>query len=175
MFGVAAAVVALAVWFVLRAPEYVAAEYRPDGRFRNYRRALGEMGIDGSELGSRWLAAADEAVAAEAERSGSLTGLPLEETVIFDPAEPEAAVYRFSIPRRREVVVSLETDVAPPRFFADLYRLSANGTAAPLKVATLDHEEGVLRIRTRRAGTYLFRVQPEIARGGRVRVQIDHH
>lgn len=172
IIGAAAMVSALTIWFVLRAPEYVAAEYRPDGSFQHYRRALGELGGTESDLGSRWLAAADEAVAATVG-GGDTAGLPLAETVIFDPADPEAVVYRFSVPQRREVQVSLETDVDPPLFFADIYRLSANGTSSPLKVASLDRERNVVRIRTRRAGTYLFRLQPEVGRGGRVRVLIE--
>lgn len=174
IFVLGAATAALAAWFFMRAPERVPAEYQPSGSFGHYRRALLDISAAHSELGARWLAAGDEVFEGAVDESSTpAAALPLSETVIFDPAEPEAAAYRFNVPRRRELVVSVEPDVNPPLFFADLYRLSPNGNGPPQKVASLDPQEGVLRIRTRRAGTYLFRLQPEIARGGRVRVHID--
>ncbi|TVQ39869.1 MAG: hypothetical protein EA384_04680 [Spirochaetaceae bacterium] len=157
----------------VRAPERVNLEYRPDDAFSRYRYALHDVGIDESDIGARWLAVGEQVLEhSEARRADGALVLPLRETIVFDPAEPQAATFRFSVARRREVTIGVDTQVRPPRLFADLYRLPADASKPAVKVASLDPRSGELRFRTRRDGWYLFRLQPELARGGRVTVSI---
>ena len=158
---------------LLRAPERVDLEYRPDDAFSRYRHALHDVGISESDLGARWLVAGEHVLEhSEARAANGAPVLPLRETIVFDPAEPQAATFRFPVARRREVTIRVDTQAGPPRLFADLYRLPADTGDPAVKVASLNPRSAELRFRTRRDGWYLFRLQPELARGGRVTVSI---
>ena len=150
------------------APERVDQAYAPSRAFSRYRHALIDLGVDRAELGSLWLEAAETALH-QPER----VDLPLSYTLIFDPAEPEAAAFEFTVRRGQKVVIRVQPDIRPPLLFADLYRLHAERDDPPQKVASLDRQNGRLEFRARREAAYLFRLQPEIARGGRVRVEIE--
>ena len=145
------------------APERVSENHRPRRTYSAYRHALSDMEIDRAQLGRHWINAAQRAVEA-----AELVALPFTDTLVFDPAEPEAVAVRFRTERGRTVSIDLSPDPRPPLFFVDVYRLIEDG--GRVKIATADREG--IEFRARRPATYLLRVQPELGRGGRIVVHV---
>lgn len=150
------------------APERVNESHRPQRTFSAYRHALSDMEIDRADLGRRWLDAADRAVA-----GAEIVTLPHTDTLVFDPAEPEAVAVRFRTLRGRTVSVQLVPDPRPPIFFVDIYRVIDDG--GRVKVATVVSNGDGAVFRARRSAAYVLRVQPELGRGGRIAIQVEQN
>lgn len=150
------------------APERVDEAHRPRRTYSAYRHALSDMEIDRSDRGRRWLDAAERAVTI-----ADTVSLPFADTLVFDPAEPDAVAIRFRTERGRTVSIALGPDPRPPIFFVDLYRMIEDG--GRVKIATIDPDGHDTVFRSRRSATYVLRVQPELGRGGRIVVQVEQN
>ena len=150
------------------APERVDEPYRSARTFTRYRHALTDLGVHQTPLGRAWILAGNQAMSVE-----SVLELPFVDTLIFDPAEPSAAGFRFSTTRNRTISVRLTTDARPPLFFVDIYRLPSSSSDEPVKIASMNPQSDRITFKARRPASYLLRVMPEIGRGGRVTVEVD--
>ena len=130
-----------------------------------YAKALGEAGLADTALAREWLAAAQRAVAEPKSAS-----LPLTNEVLHDPARPTAYGYRFQLQRGRVVRVQLSVAAQEPTLvFIDLFRVEAAGQ--PLRaLAHAGKGETRLEHEVERDGTYILRIQPELLRGGTLRI-----
>ncbi len=183
-------------FFFLRPEEVVEEPFFPRRSHEDYRDALERLDIADSEMGTRWITAA-ERVTAEAV---AVTP-PVEEIVFFDPRDPGAVGYRFPVTRGRRIEISISA--GHDRYFADVFRLEeveegvANVPGAAHGEETSDgagasrtedgglvawrpdelvasRPEGDDRVvfESRANNFYLLRIQPELLRGGRFEVSI---
>lgn len=149
------------------AEEIVPEIYRPTDDWDAYRHGLELAGLTDTALGSDWLTAAEQALAAPVQAS-----LPYHETGAFRSDEHLAAGYRFAVPRGQRVEVRVEMAGAEPgRIFLDLYRAEEDGSHE--KVASGPAADPRLRFEPRRDGVYVLRAQPELLRDGAFELHIE--
>jgi peptidoglycan LD-endopeptidase LytH len=127
-----------------------------------YLQSLEAAGLAGTALVHEWQAAAQRALATPRAASLPLTG-----HVVHEPARPEAYGYKVELKRGR--VLRVELDIQSPEralVFIDLFEAQApeDPVASARKHTTLlEHE-------IERDGTYILRIQPELLRGGTLRI-----
>lgn len=180
-----AATLALAVLFAGCKPEDVEAPFEPSASYDVYRGALERLDLQDTALGREWIAAGEQALSQPV-----IVEPPFEEVVLLDPAHPSALAYVFQAERGRSVTITIETEL--DRYFADLFRvdtevnLETNGATAANSgeagasrptwpstlVASRHRESNEIRMEPKRHGVYILRIQPELLRGGAVRVRI---
>ncbi len=132
-----------------------------------YAASLSEAGLGETALGRAWLDAGEAALA-----EASPVELPFREIRYLDPAQPAAVGYRFEARRGQHLFIDVATapgDTA--RVFVDLFEAPPDSTAAPRHVESAD-STAALAYRVRRDRAYLVRIQPELLRGGRLRVTL---
>lgn len=130
-----------------------------------YAKSLEEAGLAQTALGRDWTSAATRALS-----DPTPAKLPLTNAVTHDPAKPTAYGYRLDLQRGRVVKVALEVSASEPALvFIDLFRVA--GTGEPLRpVAHAAKGEASLEYEVERDGTYVLRIQPELLRGGTLRI-----
>lgn len=141
-----------------------------------YAQSLSAAGLGGTALVAAWQAAAEGALAAPVEAE-----VPFEEVAFFDPARPEAAGYRLALRRGQQLRVRAARDGADStRLFLDLFRLPADSAGTPVRVGGADRSQALGQADTlafvfesERDGRYVLRLQPELLRGGRVRLVVE--
>ena len=144
----------------------VRQKLRPDTPHERYTRSLLESGLAGSALAREWLAAASRSL----EGPVPLT-TPFTEQALLDPARPLGLGYAVELKRGQAftVQVQVETDV-PGQVFVDLFEPETGERSERRPVASAREGETTLSHEARRSGRYVLRIQPELLRGGRVRV-----
>jgi peptidoglycan LD-endopeptidase LytH len=157
-----AAILALLVWdreeIVSRLPQRTTPH-------EAYARALAQAGLADTALARDWLAAADRALLEpEAAR------LPLSAAVTHAASDPRAYGYRLDLQRGRILQVALEIESPDaPRVFIDLFRVT--GADEDVRhVASADEDAYSLEQEIRHDGVYIVRIQPELLRGGHIRI-----
>jgi murein DD-endopeptidase MepM/ murein hydrolase activator NlpD len=156
---------AVAVITVVRHPQLVRYMLRPESPHQRYTRSLAEGGLSNSALAVDWLAAASRAL-----EHPVAVEVPFNQETIADPARPVALGYAVKLKRgqKLDVEVSMPADL-PARVFLDMFENEAGAqdraplSSAPESGTTLSRE-------VREPGTYVVRVQPELLRGGRIRI-----
>lgn len=131
-----------------------------------YLASLADAGLSETALGRDWAAAARRSV-----EEASPVVLPFQEESFITPEAPEAMAYRVTVVRgqRLEALVSLDSD-EDTRVFVDLFRV-ADDERDPLRpVMSTDSLPGEFVHEPWRGGDFILRVQPELLRGGRLRV-----
>lgn len=149
------------------AQEVVEEEYRPRESHESYREAIVGLELADSELGTRWITAAEAAL-----ESPTVVEPPVREVTFFDPHDPSARSYRFPVSRGRRVEITIGAE--HDRYFAHVFRLGDDGEPGPEPVAARPEEENQIVFEARQNGFYLLRLQPELLRGGRFEVEITH-
>ena len=137
---------------------------RRESPHQRYARSLTEGGLAHTALATEWLAAATRAV-----QSPVALAVPFTEEALLDPARPVSLGYAVTLKRGQtlSVQVTVETDT-PGRVFIDLFPPGARPETRAVASATID--ENALSHDARQSGVYVLRVQPELLRGGHVRV-----
>jgi len=142
---------------------------RPESPHERYARALQDGGLAHTALATEWLAAAARAVRAPVPLI-----VPFTEAALVDAARPVALGYEVALKRgqRLDVSVAVETDT-PGRVFLDLFgpgdrNHSEERRPRPRASATADRT--TLSYEVPETGVYVLRVQPELLRGGHVKV-----
>ena len=155
------AIVALLVWDRDRVAGVLPAWTTPH---EAYVRSLEAAGLAETALARDWIAAA-----ARALESPQPAQVPLDVTVTHKAAAPAAYGYRLELQRGRvlEVTLSVEGE-EPAQVFIDLFRVG--GTDAPEPVASAKKDQLELQYEIGRDGTYIVRIQPELLRGGDLRI-----
>lgn len=130
-----------------------------------YSRRLADAGLADTALARDWLAAA--AGALKAPRAATL---PLTNEVTHDPAKPQAYGYRLQLQRGRVLNVTLTVGSAEPALvFIDLFQEAA-APAEPKRIASADRDATTLEVEIEQDGAYILRIQPELLRGGRLKI-----
>jgi murein DD-endopeptidase MepM/ murein hydrolase activator NlpD len=144
----------------------VRQKLRPETPHEGYTRSLLESGLSDTALAREWLDSANRSL----ENPVPLPA-PFTEQALIDAARPLSLGYAVELRRGQAfaVQVQLETDV-PGRVFVDLFEPKAEGAAGRRAVASARERETSLSHEARTSGRYVLRVQPELLRGGRVRV-----
>ena len=155
-----AAIVALLLWDRDRVLDVLAPQTPHDA----YLRSLTAAGLADSALVRDWVAAGERAL-----REPAPAAVPLDTTLRHAVSEPQAYGYRLALKRGRVLKTTLQVEgTATAQVFIDLFRISDTGapehvTSAKKGVHALEHE-------VRRDGVYIMRIQPELLRGGPLRI-----
>jgi murein DD-endopeptidase MepM/ murein hydrolase activator NlpD len=133
-----------------------------------YFESLSAVGLAETALGTEWAT-----VAATALSDAPSVGLPFVEEGFLFAETPEARSYRVGLRRgqRLSIDVTLE-GTEPARVFVDVYRLPADASLSPLPVLSSESESGNLEYVSTRQADYVVRLQPELLRGGRYRIDL---
>jgi murein DD-endopeptidase MepM/ murein hydrolase activator NlpD len=93
------------------------------------------------------------------------------EELFVDPVVPRAAAYGVTVRRgqRLEIQATLQSD-ASARLFIDVFEAGAGGAGAPRARASAPEGESRAAFEPDRDRRVIVRVQPELLRGGRLRV-----
>jgi peptidoglycan LD-endopeptidase LytH len=130
-----------------------------------YAESLGKAGLDDTALARDWLAAAERALQAPVSAT-----LPLADDVRHSPAEPRAYGYRLQLQRGRVLRVELAVEGEEPALvFIDLFAVREPGQP-PRHVESADRGATRLEHEIDRDGVYILRIQPELLRGGMLRI-----
>ncbi|HVL67751.1 MAG TPA: M23 family metallopeptidase [Vicinamibacterales bacterium] len=130
-----------------------------------YARSLEQAGLADTALARDWLAAAARALAEPKNAR-----LPLTNEVTHEPARPSAYGYRLELPRGRVLRVKLTiTGDEPALVFIDLFE-ARPGDEPPRRLASAAKGSTTLEHEIERDGTYVLRIQPELLRGGTLRI-----
>lgn len=164
-FGLGAAVAAVLMGFGREPLERILQRLRPESAHQRYARSLAEGGLAGTALGTEWLAAASRAL-----QHPVALAVPFTEAALLDPVSPTALGYAVTLKRgqRLDVQVTLATDT-PGQVFLDLF---APGDQAPPNraIASAKADGTSLSYEPLASGVYVLRVQPELLRGGHMRI-----
>jgi murein DD-endopeptidase MepM/ murein hydrolase activator NlpD len=157
-----AAILGLLLWDRDRVLEVVS----PSPPHESYRRSLDAAGLGDTALARDWIAAAERAL-----REPDTVSLPIQATVRHLASEPRAYGFRLDLKRGRVLETRLRVEGDQPgQVFIDLFRVEPDG---PEHVAHADRGSLHLRHEIRRDGTYILRLQPELLRGGSLRMTHD--
>lgn len=123
-----------------------------------YGDALKNAGLEHSQLGNEWFAAADKAL-----EQPVAVSLPYKETGYFSAEKPSAAGYLLAAKRGENILVNLSTIPAEDfLFFTELWRTEAS--AEPSYLTTIDTLTHQLKYTVKKEGNYIVRLQPELLR-----------
>jgi murein DD-endopeptidase MepM/ murein hydrolase activator NlpD len=167
--GVAAAV-AVMIAIGWRPLEMIQQRMWPETAHQRYARSLVDGALSHTALATEWLSSASRAL-----EHPTTVAVPFAENALIEPARPVALGYAVTLKRgqKLDVAVTVTTDT-PGRVFVDLFEPRPEGPSqdgpARRPVASADHDRTSLSHEARRSGIYVLRVQPELLRGGHVRV-----
>lgn len=134
---------------------------------QRYADALVAAGLGTTALATDWAAAGERAL-----NGAPLVATPHEELGYLVPGEPTAIAVRVRVRRGQEVSFDVELPGdSTTTLFLDAWAL-ADSAAAPTHLASADSAERSLRVSPRRDTDIVFRLQPELLRGGRFRASV---
>lgn len=139
-----------------------------------YANGLRDAGLANSAMGREWLVAADTVL----ERAHVVT-LPLNETGYYDRGQARAVGWRFSVRDGQRVAIVVTSAGQPAQIFTDLYRATGD-TTKPFEIEIAGVTDSTQRSTinydvkhdSRDSLTLVFRLQPELLRGGRYDITI---
>ena len=147
--------------------------YRDSTPWETYVEALGAAGLQNAALTRDWVAAGGEALDAPLP-----VGLPFREETFITPEQPRAIAYRVALERGRKLTVSVnavgEGTEPPARIFVDFLRVPSDSLDPLRPVLSTDSLPWHFEYEPWRGGEFVIRVQPELLRGGRFTVVLDH-
>ena len=143
------------------ASQIVPEAYRARDDYDAYTRALEALELDTTELGRAWVATGEGALHSPISISSSAF-----EVGYFNPYAPDAAGFAFTALEGKTIAVTVTVDDRKGTIlFADLFRRDQDGELR--HVASAGEDDAQLVFETRRPGSYVLRIQPELLRGGR--------
>jgi peptidoglycan LD-endopeptidase LytH len=133
-----------------------------------YEESLAAAGLTETALGRDWLRAGRAAV-----ESPTPVSTPFEEEIFITAEEPGAMAYLVSVPRGRRLTAEVQlTSDDGTRIFVDLFRV-AEDEGDPLRpIISTDSVPGTFAHEPWRGGDFILRLQPELLRGGHLRVTL---
>ncbi len=142
--------------------------FRDPSPHEAYVWGLGQAGLMGTALAEAWVRASEEAL-----RAALPVTPPYVEEGFFAADEPSAFAYRLSVRRGQRLEATVEAQGAEPtRFFIDFFRAGPDSVNLPARVASAGEDELSLSYEPWADGEYVVRIQPELLREGRFRLQI---
>lgn len=167
----AAGAVALALGIAIRGwrpLESLWQQLRSETPHQRYARSLEEGGLAHTALAREWLAAATRALVQPTELA-----LPFTEEALLDAGKPVSLGYAVTLKRgqRFDAQVTVTTDTLG-QVFIDLFEPDSAGRPASESraVASAHQGETMLSHEAGRSGVYILRIQPELLRGGHLRL-----
>jgi peptidoglycan LD-endopeptidase LytH len=131
-----------------------------------YAESLQKAGLHETALGRDWIAASETAL-----REPRDVKLPLEAATPLAPAETKALGYRLNLKRGRVLRIDIVAQGdSSALIFVDLFRAPETAGDEPDHVASAPRGELVFEREIDRDGVYLLRIQPELLRGGTLKV-----
>ena len=148
--------------------EIVPEEFQPRNEYEAYLHSLELAILVNTALGKDWVESGENALL----RSFDII-LPFREEMYLDPQGAEAVGYRFSALRgvRIEIDITVHSTDSM-QVFADLFRQSGDSILEWTHVASAGRDTLHLEFEPRMDATYVFRLQPELLRGGRFGILI---
>ena len=133
-----------------------------------YAVSLEEANLDHTALGQAWFNAGDRAM----QRAVNVEA-PFREVGYIDPKEVTARGYRIPLRQGEQLSVKVSLQSSDSlNLFIDLFEIPEDPAESPRHVATADSTQAIL-IEPRRDLVYLIRLQPELLRGGKYRIDIE--
>lgn len=133
-----------------------------------YQDALVAAGLEHTALARDWTNAAEQALVA-----APVVTSPHIEEGYFPPSDPAALALRISARRGQEVLFEAElVGDSTSLMFVEAWRVEPDTAMRFRRVAVADSGERSLRFEPRDDAEYVVRVQPELLRGGRVRISL---
>jgi peptidoglycan LD-endopeptidase LytH len=133
-----------------------------------YEAALAAAGLDHTALVRDWADAAERAL-----RAAPVVTSPHVEEGYLSPGEPAALALRIAARRGQEVVFESElVGDSTTLVFVEAWRVESDTAVQFHQVAVADSGERSLRFEPQDDADYVVRVQPELLRGGRVRISL---
>jgi peptidoglycan LD-endopeptidase LytH len=166
----AAVAVGLMMAIGWRPLELIQQRLRPETAHQRYARSLAEGALSHTALATEWLSSAGRAL----DRPVTVA-LPFTEHALLDPARPLALGYAVNLQRgqKLDVQVAVTTDT-PGQVFLDLFEPVPEGPPPDVMsrrpAASAADGRTSLSHEARHSGVHVVRVQPELLRGGHVRV-----
>jgi len=133
-----------------------------------YEASLQGAGLAGTALVRDWTTAAERAL-----REAPAVKAPHVEEAYLPPAEPAALALR--VKARRGQRIRFETELpgdSVTLVFLEAWEVGTDSAATFRQVATADSGERAISFEPRQDGEFVFRVQPELLRGGRLRMSL---
>jgi murein DD-endopeptidase MepM/ murein hydrolase activator NlpD len=133
-----------------------------------YSAGLQGAGLVETALGREWMAASREALA-----SPQRVPLPYREEGFLAADDPSAVGLRVELRRGQVLTVRTAFDAGESALvFVDLFRLPEQPGDPLRPIVRVDSVAGAMVYEPYRDGEYLLRLQPELLRGGRYRVEL---
>jgi murein DD-endopeptidase MepM/ murein hydrolase activator NlpD len=131
-----------------------------------YADSLRKAGLAETALGRDWITAGEAAL-----RTATPARLPLEVSTPFTAGEARALGYRLALERGRVLRVEIvPTGDEPALVFLDLFRAPSTPDGTPSHVTSAERGGLVIEREIDRDGDYLLRIQPELLRGGTLKI-----
>ena len=133
-----------------------------------YEASLASAGLEHTALARDWAAAAEHAL-----RVAPIVTSPHIEEGYLPPGEPAALALRIAVRRGQQVVFESElVGDSTTLLFVEAWRVESDSALRFHPVAVADSGVRSLRFEPREDADYVVRVQPELLRGGRVRISL---
>jgi len=133
-----------------------------------YEASLVAAGLGHTALVRDWTDAAERAL-----RAAPVVTSPHVEEAYLPPGEPAALALRIMVRRGQEVVFESElVGDSTTLVFVEAWRVEPDTAVRFHQVAVADSGDRTLRFEPRNDADYVLRVQPELLRGGRVRISL---
>jgi peptidoglycan LD-endopeptidase LytH len=163
LLGIAGAMFLVSGW---RAPRALLEALNPATPHERYLRGLENAGLADTALAREWR---DSSLAVLARPTP--VGTPFTEELFLDPVTPRAAAYAVTVRRgqRLEIEATLQSD-ASARVFVDVFEAGADAGRTARPRASAADGESRAAYEPDRDGRVIVRIQPELLRGGRLRV-----
>lgn len=148
--------------------EFVPDPFHPRNEHEAYLHALSQTGLSNTALGQDW-----QQVSQHVLRNPIKIEPPYEEAFYFDPGKADGIGYRFNAKRGQKIeIVINKSKRDSAKLFIDLFRPYGELEEYYEHVATADPVEHKIGFEPRQDAEYIVRVQPELLRGGELKIMI---
>lgn len=138
---------------------------RPASPYEKYLQDLNASTLKNSGMVKEWIRVGESVLS-----DSNQIVLPYKEITQFDPAVPQAASFRFSVREGQQISISLTPySDTTATYFLDLFEIRSGDELKPVKP---DLSDNGLSYPSGSDASYLFRVQPELLKGGLVEITI---
>ncbi len=149
-----------------RAEEVIEESYQPRSEHEAYSLGLISSGLDHTRLGTLWLEQAQLALS-----NPTLIQTPYAANIYVSDTEAKGFGYQFDAIVGQKVTITVEENTPQAGMvFIDLYRANTEGELEHLATADTLHNQIVFEPLANH--TYAIRVQPELLKKGRYRIEI---
>jgi len=153
-------------WGCTPKKEIVPEGYQPKYGHDAYVHQMHAIDLDKTSLGQAWLNMADDALNKPIQIES-----PFAESFYIDEREVGAAGYLISTLKGHKVDIRLMAETNDSTLiFLDVFRVDSTGHKT--HIASAEDSTYTLSFEPQESGDYIIRLQPEILRGGRYRIEI---